>query len=67
MDKMQGAMIEQRAPMSFAGRMQSFFGRKPDQTLSEFGAELKGLSLADKVELHSEFTRLGLPTREPGA
>lgn len=39
------------APKSFAGACREFFGMQPGQKIAEFGAELKALTYADKVEL----------------
>ena len=39
------------APKSFAGACREFFGMHPGQKIAEFGAELKSLTHADKMEL----------------
>lgn len=39
------------ASKSFAGACREFFGMHPGQKIAEFGAELKSLTHADKVEL----------------
>ena len=39
------------ASKSFAGACREFFGMHPGQKIAEFGAELKSLTHADKMEL----------------
>ncbi len=52
-------------PMSFVQRCKAFFGKKPDQTLTEFAAELRTLTDADKAEMVELFNEAGLPTLPP--
>jgi hypothetical protein len=51
--------------MSFMMRLRDFFGFLPGETLSEFKAEYDRLTDADKLEMHAEFNRLGMPTEMP--
>jgi hypothetical protein len=37
--------------LSFTAAVSRYFGKKPNQTLTEFGNELKALTDKDKVEL----------------
>lgn len=37
--------------LSFTAAISRYFGKKPGQTLTEFGNELKALTDADKAEL----------------
>lgn len=39
------------ASKSFAGACREFFGMHPGQKIAEFGAELKSLTHADKMQL----------------
>lgn len=40
-----------KEPMGLTSAMMDSFGRKPDQTLSGFAAEVKALTEADKAEI----------------
>lgn len=49
----------------FSAAMKKYFGFKDGQTLSEFGAELKALSDADKSWFHAELNRIGVDCDPP--
>lgn len=51
-------------PKSFAARCAEFFGRKPNQSISEFAAELKQLTDDDKRWFIEQFNKLGLLIKE---
>lgn len=53
------------AEMSFAQRCKTFFGKKSEQTLTEFAAELRALTDEDKAELVKLFNEAGMPTAAP--
>lgn len=53
--------------LTFVGAMKQYFGMKPGQTLSEFGAELRAVSDADKLWYHSELNRIGIACTPPGS
>ena len=54
-----------KAPKAFAMSAKSFFGYLPGQTIKDFSAELKALSLADKQELARLLNEEGTPTVIP--
>lgn len=47
-------------PVSFTKACHDFFGRKPDQTLGEFQAELKALTPEDREYFKREFAKIGV-------
>lgn len=51
--------------VSFIKAMSDFFGRKPNQTVGEFGAELKALSHEDKLYFVREFKKIGMEVDPP--
>lgn len=53
------------AQKSFIGGCREFFGFKPDQTLTEFGAEIKALSYEDKLELAQGLRDTGMDVADP--
>lgn len=46
-------------PMSLVVACMQFFGRKPDQSPSQFAAEFKELTEKDKVEIQEGLEKLG--------
>lgn len=53
--------------LSFVAACKDFFGFKPNQTLSEFMAEIKQLTVEDRADLTKEFKRVGYDiTATPG-
>ena len=50
---------------AFMARCLEFFGKKPEQTLKDFAAELRELTMEDKLEFHEAFNDMGLPTEPP--
>jgi hypothetical protein len=45
---------------TFVMACNSFFGRKPNQTLQEFNAELKALTPADRADFTKWFREVGI-------
>lgn len=53
-------MSEQQVlEMSLVSACKHYFGMKPDQTLSDFSAEFKALTEADKAEIKEYLTKEG--------
>jgi hypothetical protein len=46
--------------ISFTKAINDFFGRKPNQTLAEFQAELKELTPEDRAYFKREFAKIGI-------
>jgi len=57
--------MTEEAKKSFVVRCKQFFELLPGQSLSEFSAELKTLTAADKLEFARLFNEAGLPTLAP--
>jgi hypothetical protein len=53
------------AQKSFIGACREFFGFKPGQTLTEFGAEIKALSYEDKKEIAQGLRDVGIDCADP--
>jgi len=49
-------------PKGFIARMSDYYGRKPGQSVKEFGDELKALTPKDKDDFVKWFNDAGLPT-----
>lgn len=47
-------------PVSFTKAINDYFGRKPNQTLAEFQAELKELGPEDREYFKREFAKIGI-------
>lgn len=46
--------------ISFAKACLDFFGRKPNQSMSEFSKEIGALNLKDRADFRAEFARIGV-------
>lgn len=57
-------MSEQKT-LTFTARCKDFFGLHPGETITQFVAEMKALTPADKAEFHEAFNQMGLPTEPP--
>lgn len=51
--------MDQKQPMGLTSAMQLFFGRLPNQNLSEFAAEVKKLTDEDKAEIKAGLEKNG--------
>ena len=49
---------------SFVGACMDFFGKKPGQTLTEFGAEIKALTEKDRAEIKAGLIQNGYNIRD---
>ena len=50
---------------SFTDACKEFFGYKPGQTLTEFGAELKALSHEEKLDIAAGLRAVGVDCDDP--
>lgn len=50
---------------TFTAAMNSYFGRKPGQSLREFGAELKEIPRADKLDFAAMLREIGVDCDDP--
>lgn len=49
---------------SLTGRLSTFFGRLPGQSVSGFAQEIKALTPADRAWFVAEFNKAGMPTKD---
>lgn len=47
-------------PVTLTKAIHDFFGKKPNQTLSEFQAEIRALDEADRAYFVREFAKVGI-------
>lgn len=51
--------------MAFAGAMKQFFGLLPGQSIGQFAAELRALSVEEKAEFHRMLNDAGIACDPP--
>ncbi len=52
-------------PVGFVKAMKDYFGLLPGQTILQFGAELKALSYAEKLDFAQGLRALGINCADP--
>jgi hypothetical protein len=57
--------MEDAMSIGFTKAMNDYFGRKPEQSVGDFGAELKALDQADREYFVREFKKIGVDVDMP--